>query len=337
MKYRTFKNPVITLAALLMISLSAFAQQNHDDNNEQVKNYSKSYAADDNDKLQIDNRYGKVTVNTWNKNEFKIEVQVKVEAKDQSATKKLLDNVTISDSKSGSTVSFQTNIDKQSTSWNSWFTVGNSYRKMEVNYTVYMPAKNALNINNKYGSIELPNLDGKVLINLSYGSLSAKSLTNADNEINVGYGSVNIENLSGNNLDVKYGSLTLGSADKLTANVSYSAVKIGKLNTFGNFSIKFSGGFQIADLGKNLKSLSVNSSYTNIRLGLSGDENADFNVTVTYGSFNYGSHTVNISDKTAQGNKRGWRPTQNYTGYLGKGNAEKVINITSRYGSVKLD
>jgi hypothetical protein len=325
------------IIAFLMINLSGFAQQNHDDNNEQVKNYSKSYTADDNDKLQIDNRYGKVTVNTWNKNEFKVDVQIKVEAKDQSSAKKWLDNVTISDSKSGSAVSFQTNIGKQNSSWGSWFTGGNSYRKMEVNYTVYMPAKNALNINNKYGSIELPNLDGKVLINLSYGSLSAKSLTNADNEINVGYGSVNIENLSGNNLDVKYGNLTLGSADKLTANVSYSAVKIGKLTTFGNFSVKFSGGFQIADLGKNLKSLSVNSSYTNIRLGLSGDENADFNVTVTYGNFNYGSHTVNISNKTPGENKRGWRPTQNYTGYLGKGNNDKVINITSRYGSVKLD
>jgi len=324
------------IAALLMINLSGFAQ-NHDDNNEQVKTYSKSYTVDDNDKLQIDNRFGKVIVNTWNKNEFKVDVQVKVEAKDQSATKKWLDNVTISDSKSGSTVSFQTNIGKQGDSWTSWFNGQSSYRKMEVDYMVYMPAKNALNINNKYGHIELPSLDGKVLINLSYGGLSAKSLTNADNEINVGYGSVNIENLSGNNVDVKYGSLTLGSADKLTANVSYGAVKIGKLTTFGNFSVKFSGGFQIADLGKNLKSLSVNSTYTNIKLGVSGDENADFNVTVTYGSFNYGSHAVNISDKAAQGNRRGWRPTQNYTGYLGKGDADKVINITSKYGSVRLD
>ncbi|MDB5009386.1 MAG: hypothetical protein JWQ06_175, partial [Mucilaginibacter sp.] len=250
----------------------------------------------------------------------------------------LLDNVTISDSKNGSVVLFKTNIDKQSNSWGSWIGdhINSSYRKIEVNYTVYMPAKNPLDIDNRYGSIELPNLDGKVVVNLSYGNLVAKSLSNSDNEINIRYGSIDIENLKGNDLNIKYGNLTLGSTDKLTANVSYGAVKIGKLSTSGSINIKFGSKFQINDLDKNLKSLSINSSYTNINLGLNGDENADFNVTVKYGSFNYGSHAVNISNKTGE-NRRGWNPTQNYNGYLGKGNAEKVINITSSYGNVKFD
>ncbi|HEY0245324.1 MAG TPA: hypothetical protein VGC01_07155, partial [Mucilaginibacter sp.] len=168
-------------------------------------------------------------------------------------------------------------------------------------------------------------------------NLTAKSLTNMDNSIDMAYGSINIENLKGQEVNIKYGNLTLGTVDKLTANIGYGTVKIGKLSTFGDFNIKFGSGFQISDLDKNFKSLSINSSYTSIKLGLSGDQNADFNVTVKYGDFSYGSHAVNIEDKTPERSRRGWSPTQNYTGHLGKGNADKIINITTSYGSVRLD
>ncbi|HEY0245923.1 MAG TPA: hypothetical protein VGC01_10200, partial [Mucilaginibacter sp.] len=164
MKAKIFNAPIFLLALLFITATNSFATPSTSDagDKEQIKTYSKSYPADGNDKLQIDNRYGKVTVNTWAKNEFKVDVQIKIETDDANNTKRLLDNVTISDSKEGALVSFKTNIAKQSSnSWGSWIGSRHS-QNIEINYTIYMPAKNPLSISNKYGAVELPTLDGKV-------------------------------------------------------------------------------------------------------------------------------------------------------------------------------
>jgi hypothetical protein len=306
---------------------------------EKVKNYSKSYSIGSGDKLQIDNRYGKVIVNTWAKNEFKVDVEIKVAADEDDEAQKLLDGVSISDSKDGNVVSFMTNINnKGNNSWSMWG--GNSrssVHKVEVNYTIYMPTKNALDITNRYGGTVLPDFAGKLTINSSYGSFTAKTLTNGNNNITSRYGSATIESLNGSDLNIAYGSLILGSSDNLNAQISYSSAKIDRIKTSGNITVKYSGGLKIGDLDKNFKNLSINSSYSSVIMGLSGDQNFDFDVTVRYGSFNYGDHSVNLTGKTPGDDERGWNPTKNYKGHLGKGNADKVVTISSSYGSVKFN
>jgi hypothetical protein len=307
---------------------------------EKTKSYSKSYNVDGNDVINIDNKFGKITVITWNKSEVKVDVQIKVGANDEDKAQKLLDNVTIKDNKDGSGVSFKTSIsqnDDDNGSWGNLFGKKNSVRKMEINYTVYMPAKNPLTITNKYGSTELPDLSGKLNINNSYGSLNAKSLSNPACQIRVKYGSATIGNLTGSDLDVAYGSLNLGDCDKLNADVSYGSAKIGRITTSGNINVKFSGALNIGEIDKNVKSLQVNSSYSSVKLGVSDGQNADFDITVHYGSFNYGSHDVNITSKTPADGERGFSPTKTYKGHLGKGGSDKTITISTSYGSVSFD
>jgi hypothetical protein len=320
------------------LSTSATNQNNslQDDNDadKQVKTYSKSYTVDAGTRLDINNRYGKVTVNTWSKNEFKIDVQIQVTADKADDTRKFIDRISISDSKQGQMVSFKTNIDKESQP--GLFGSKTSSRKIEINYVIYMPAQNALNITNKYGNVELPDLDGKLVINCAYGDLLAKSLSNPGNQIKVSYGDARIASLKATDLDISYGSLVLGSVDKLNADVKYSSAKIGRISTSGILNVKYGTGVQISNLGENMKNLSVNSKYSNIKLGLDDDEDADFDVTVHYGSFNYGNHPVNIS-KVENAEDKHFSPTKTFKGRVGKGNIARVININSSYSSVKFE
>lgn len=264
---------------------------------------------------------------------------LKVGANDDELAQKLLDNVTIRDSKDGSGVYFKTNInsDDNGSSWSLFGGRRNNVRKIEVNYTVYMPSRNPLNISNKYGATILPDLDGKLNINNSYGSLVAKALSNPGNQISVKYGSATIGSLNGSDLDVAYGSLNLNECNKLNADISYSSAKIGRLTTSGNINVKFSGNLNINEVDKNVKNLAVNSSYSSVKLGISNDHNADFDVTVRYGSFNYGGHDINITSKSPADNDRGFNPTKNYKGHLGKGSNDKTITINTSYGSVSFD
>lgn len=307
---------------------------------EKIKNYSKTYSVDGNDKLQIENKFGKVIVNTWNRNEIKVDIQIKADADADDAAQKLLDGVSISDSKDGDVVYFKTRIDNDNRgNWGSWFGAGKSHvRKIEVNYTVYMPAKNALSITNNYGGTVLSDaLSGKVIVNSAYGSLTAKALSNPDNQIRVQYGSAKIENLSGSEVKVSYGSLLIGESDNLNADVSYSSAKITRLTSSGNINARFSGTVEVGDVGKNVTNLTINSSYSGVKLGLSNDQNTDFNVSVSYGGFSYGSVPVSITSKTPEDGERGFSPTKTYKGKVGKGNADKVISIKSTFGSVKFD
>lgn len=328
--------PAITTGFKAMSDGASYGNEASNDDNQLIKNYSKTYSVDANDGLSIDNRYGSVNVNTWAKNEIKVDVQIKVSSSSDNETQKILDNVTISDDKSGNTVSFKTNIGQPNNSWISWMSGGHSGRRIEINYTVYMPAKNDLTIDNRYGSISLPDLQGKVTINCAYGSFSAKTLSN-ESTIRVKYGSASIEGLGSSTLEVGYGSLELGSADKLTADVSYSGANIGKLKTSGVINMRYGGGLKIADLEKTVKNLAVRCSYSNVEVGLSGDENADFDVTVHYGGFDYNDHNVTVTAKSPADTDKGVHFTKNYKGNIGKGDPEKTIAISSSYGSVKFE
>jgi hypothetical protein len=305
---------------------------------EKSKTFSKSYALDANDAIEISNYYGKINVNTWAKKEVKVDVDIKAYANEDADAQKLLDQTTINSGKDGNVVSFKTDINQGGNSW--WGTITQNgkvtkTRKVVINYTIYMPAKSALSVNNKYGSVNLPDLDGKLNIKNSYGGLVAKTLTNTDNIIVINYGDANIASMSGSQVNVAYGSLALDEADNLNATVKYSPIKIGKLNSSGIIDVKYGGGLVINDLGKGFKTLAINSSYTPVKLGSSSTTNADFDVTTHYGDFSY-DNTTNVTSQTPD-KDRGYTSTKNYKGHVGKGSSDKVITIKSSYGSVKFN
>jgi hypothetical protein len=303
---------------------------------ERVKNYSKSYSVDGNDKLALDNKYGRVSINTWNKSEVKVEIQIKGMASDDETAQKLVDAISISDSKDGNVVSFRTNFGTGNSSLWNLFNNMNDRHRAEVNYTVYMPSTMSLDLRNKYGSVSLPSLSGKVNIDNAYGSLVAKALTNPSNEFNFHYYEVNIEEVKGCNLNLSYGSLKLGTVGRLDANVNYAPVDIEKLNTSGTINAKYGGGVKIGEISKTLRNLDIDSKYSSVNIALRGDENFDFDVTVKYGSFNFDENRLKVTSKSPD-DSRGFHPTKNYRGYAGNSNSNNKININTTYQSVKLE
>jgi hypothetical protein len=305
---------------------------------ETTKSYSKTYHVQNSDLLTIENSFGNVTVNTWNKNEVRVDAIIKVYATNASDAKNFLSVINITDSRLTSSIAFKTVIgDAGNTDQQLWKSDYKSHvKKIEVSYVVNMPAKNALNINNRFGDINLPALDGKLVIHNFYGSLNAKSLSNPQNDIVVISGNATIEKLMGGNLYIAYGKLDLTESDKLNANISYSHAAIGTIHTSGNIKVKYSDVLQIGALDKGLKTLNITSSYSSLKMNMTGNENADFDLNMLYSIFNHGKN-VNIYDKKDSVIETAQDLRKNYSGHLGKGNAEKTINIKSDYGQILFD
>ncbi|HEY0669343.1 MAG TPA: hypothetical protein VGD22_14250 [Sphingobacteriaceae bacterium] len=302
---------------------------------EKQKQVSKTYKVNSKDKLSINNQYGRITVNTWKKREIKVDISIKSFETSESKAQELLDGVTISESKQGNVISFKTTIERKSRGWG---TIKRNNepdvkRGIEVFYTVYMPAENALDITNLHGNVVLPDLKGPVNLTTSYSSLNAQNLENSTNKINMNYGSATIESLSGN-LNISYGSLNLVNADKLNANIRYnSSAKINKLTNNANLEIRYTPAFKINEVDKNVDNLLINSSYSGITLGFDKTANYNFEVTVSYSGFKYDNKRIVITDKSPDEKHRGFVPTNSYKGYYGSGAKNSSIVIKSSYGA----
>jgi hypothetical protein len=307
---------------------------------EKTKSYTKSYPVDGNDKLQINNSFGKVTVNTWAKNEVKVDVQIKAYADEEDDAHQLLDNISIADSKENSVVSFKTNIERTSNgstnTMGTWFSSGKSHtRKMEVNYIVYMPAKSQLDVTNKFGAVILPDLSGKVYINLSYGNLTGQKLTNPENSVTVKFGEARIESYNSGDLNISYGKLILGTADNLKCKVSFSFMSVDRLKSAGDIAVRYGDGVRVGEFDRNFKNLNVDAKFTKVALNVK--DNYDFDITTHYGNFNYDNAAVKIISKTPEDGDRHYTSTRTFKGQVNKGNSDKVITIKSSYANVKFD
>ncbi|MEO6524839.1 MAG: hypothetical protein ABIN91_24350 [Mucilaginibacter sp.] len=305
---------------------------------EKTKTFSKSYSVSSGDKLQINNSYGKVTVNTWNKNEFKVDVEIKGIANEEEDAQKLLDGITINDNKDNGVISFTTKIESQNHQWGSWSNNGKSYvNKAVVNYTVYMPSKSALEIKNRFGAVTLPDFKGKLLINTQYGTFTAKDLTNTENDITTRFSDVNIESITGSTLNCQYsngGGVKIGSANNLKfTGVSISA-DISTIKSSGEISVRYGDGLKINGLDKNVKILNVNSSFAPVTL--SSKNNFDFSVAIRMGGeLKYDDDRVKVTNKTPEDSKR-FSTTKTYTGYAGKNNSDTKVTINNSYQGVQI-
>ncbi|WP_207535871.1 DUF4097 family beta strand repeat-containing protein [Desertivirga arenae] len=304
---------------------------------EKSKSIVREYKVDGNDKLAIDNQFGNVQVNSWSNNSIKVEISIKAFERDDEKAEELLNNVSISESKEHNVIGFVTHIARANRGGDFWgirrLNGVTERRGVEVNYTIYMPSKNPLDVTNKYGNVTLPVLSGIVNANCSYGNLRADKLLNSANRIKVAYGKANIDELKAANLDIAYGGLTLESADNLNATVSYSSAKIGKLSGDGSVNVRYCGGFKIAEVDRKIKTLNVDAAYSNVSLSFEPAASFDFDVTVSYGGFNYGDDKVVVVNRSPETNSRGPHFTKNYKGQIGKGSDAKVV-VNSKYGSV---
>jgi hypothetical protein len=303
------------------------------------KKYSKTYTAGKLDELLINNRFGEVKINTWNNKEFKVEVQVNIYADSQADAQRFLGAVNVNDSRRDARVSFKTLIgDNGGDADVLWKGKDKPHiKKIEVSYVVFMPAINALSINNSYGTTILPDFAGKLYVNSLYGNLKAKKIVNPLNSIKVNFGDADIDGFSGAKLEINHGSLDLAEGNDLNVSVTYGNVRLGKIYASANINVRFSKQFRIDNIDRNIKALNVNAAYTTLQVGNITGVNANFNITTHYGALKSNDPYITLANNSTKGDTSPDIAAKSYTGRLGKGNANRNIVIKTNFGQVNFD
>lgn len=310
-KHIKVRKYIISAAMLLATSSILFAADGPQV--EKKKTYSKSYSINGNDKINISNQFGEVKINTWSKNEVKVEVNITVKANSEDRAQSIIDNIAIEDSKSGDEVSFKTTIGKDQ-EWKG-DKKNNSNQGMEINYEVSMPAASPLILQNQFGRSFVPDLSGPVEITQKFGDLEAGNLPNIK-ELHVEFGSAMVESIGNCKVVIKFSKAEI---KKMSGSIK------------GNF--EFCDKVKLA-LDNNVTDFNLNNSYSHIEIAVAGTFGGDFEIHTNFGEFKNGSALSFKEDKDEDSDNRGPRFDKDFNAKSGNGACK--VKIKSSFGTIKL-
>jgi len=307
----------ILLSVLCLVQVSLFAQNdndndNHNDNKKKyefvkTKAVNKSYNVSSADKLNIENSFGSVKVTTWDRNEIKVDVAVEVSANTESLAQKMLDRITVSDGKSGNEISFKTSMKDINNS-------KGEKSSMEINYTISMPANNGLTVKNDFGATTIPDFRGEVDLTSKFGSLTTGNLSSIKN-IHVEFGKANLANITSAPVTIKF-----------------SKAVISKLSGSIKLNLEFCNNVRLT-LDNSLTNLDLKTSYSTVNLKPSGNLQASYNISTSFGSFKNTSD-IKFSSDEDDNSDRGPKFDYEYSGKSGSGSIP--VKVKSSFGKIIL-
>ncbi|MGI9550587.1 MAG: hypothetical protein ACR2MT_05265 [Aurantibacter sp.] len=323
------------------------------------KTIKKEYDVDSDALLKVKNSYGSLNVTSWSENRILIEVHIKTNGNNEEKVQRKLDEIKVDFEASRDVVSARTIFNSNKRNWGiNW---GKNNVNMQVNYTIKLPIKSSVHLNNDYGSIILDRVDGHAKINCDYGRLEIGELRGRNNELKFDYTSnSSIEFMNSGSIKADYSGFTLGKTNDLKLDADYTNSKVkqmknlnyncdyGKLEVFEADDVTGNGDYINVDLGTihgdvqinadygSLKidemasdggSVTVESDYTGIKMGYNPQYHFNFELDLEYAGFKgRDGLEINISKEKST--------SKYYKGFYGNQSSGNSISIKSDYGGV---
>ena len=325
-----------TLLLNITFSLQVLAQKHR-----MNKEVSETYDVGQNDELEISNRFGNVTINTWNQRKVAVNVNIEAWGKSEDKVKEILERISIEHGKSGNTISFETQISSKG-----WNNMNGDKQGYKINYTVNMPDNMKMDLSNKYGRISMPDFKGELDLSVAYGKVHTGELLGPDNDISVKYsggssfkaisnGNVYLRYSSGveigkvGNIELsdRYGGLTIDEAEKVEADIAYTSLKIGTLHKALIVESDYSSG-KIENVKAGFEELRIDTSYGSYSVGFDSNANFDFEVESRYGGFKNRLSNVELKREYIRGT------SSEHEGHRGK-SGKGVVKAKASYGSIE--
>ncbi|MDX5444174.1 MAG: hypothetical protein LPJ89_10375 [Hymenobacteraceae bacterium] len=330
---------------------------------DKTKNVSHTFKVSAADKLVLENKYGRVHVNTWNKNEISINVSMKASGTTEAEAQKLLDRVgvQVQEDKGAKTISLKTtfdNVSKYTTNNNKCHDV-----KYEVNYTVNMPKNNPLELKNSFGDVYVGDFSGPTNLTVKYGNLKTEKLQHKDNQIKVAFGGATIPFAKQADINCSYSKLRLDNSDNLDLKSSFSEVTLADVNTlnltskydklnFGtitnltgssgfskftadrlsdklDMTVSYCDNFEVKSIGKNFNAINLDSKFSTLNLHFDRNAAFNFDVNTRFSNLNVKEGLVNYNRTEST------HTTNDYKGRYGSASPKGNVVIKAQYGNVK--
>ncbi len=244
----------------------------------------------------ISNKYGKVEVKTWNRDRVKIEVTIIVNASSESDAQEQFDRIDIAFSNSATLVKAVTTIAPKKKGFWDWGEENKA--DYSINYEVFLPPTNSLELFHEYGDVYVAELSGKATVAVKYANMKLEGVSD-DSRVDFSYGNgsiVKAEDLSAEvsyakliinqaedvDINSKYTRLTIDRAADVRSSSKYDDYSIGRIQDFhnsgkyDNINIDYASNVEVSsrytqlNVGKVENSLDLDLHYGGASSGLSG-------------------------------------------------------------------
>ncbi|MAY83116.1 MAG: hypothetical protein CMP59_03200 [Flavobacteriales bacterium] len=343
---------MLLIAALLLASQLASASEGL------VKKINESYKVKSGQILAISNQFGDVEITHWDKQEVKVEIEVIVDYKNQEKGQEQLDKIQIKIENGDKKLSIKTDIDNKGDASIS------KNEKMEINYTISMPANMPLELKNKFGDISLDSRTAKTMIELQFGSAKIGKLEHMENDLTFKFSDpVIIDGLGGGELVVKFSKLELGDCgnidltsemsttnasdmgdskvkvshggftaatiEKIDLKSSMSTIKIERLEKGGSIDAGY-GKLIIEELSKNFEGLEIDSKFGPVEIGIEQGSKLKLDAETSMADLQLPSGYKVVKSSDVGNNK-------SFQGAIGgDGSSLPVLKVTNSFGSTKI-
>jgi len=190
-------------------------------------------------RISFENKNGPVKVETWDKNAIKVDIQIVIDGEDNEINKVLEALRNLEFIKDNETVLFKTRFYKMMSGvipghFKVILLNGTTVRlnRLDLSYVLTIPKNNTLSVKNAYDRLILPNLSGKLNLDLYECDLTAGTIAN-DAEMQLKYGKATVDSVMDVKLTLYENDLSLTKAGDIRMDSKYSSVGImtaGSLN-----------------------------------------------------------------------------------------------------------
>ncbi|WP_207513286.1 hypothetical protein [Longitalea luteola] len=274
-----------------------------------TKTYTKSYNVSSNDKISFNNQFGELQINTWDRDEVKATVTITAEAGTDEKAQAILDHISIEDGKKNGGVFFETKFDKKKdTKWGK-----GEKQQFNIDYVVYLPARNALTAINHFGPMSIGDHSGDVSLESKFGSLTTGKLANAKVQIEFGKGTIG--GINNGNVVIKFSKAVIDNLDG-NVNAVFEHCDVAKLR-----------------VDNNTRTLTVKNSFSNLYLDLQNNISANFDISTHFGDL---QNKTNLEIKEEKDDDEGHGPRfdKKFTGRSGNGST--AMKIKSEFGKITI-
>ena len=326
---------------------------------EKQKVVKATFKVNSTDLLTISNKYGNVNFTNHDKSEVSVNITILAWGKSDKDAQKILDRITIEQGQTSEGVKFETQIEESK----GGFSTSNK-EGFEINYEVKIPKSLNIDVENKFGSVTLIDLNGKLNLDLKHGNFNGHNLTGQRHFLSVSFGNLSINEVSSADIEVAHGTLSINKsstdlkveskhsnvrideANALEIEAKHGNVRIGTVskitgeNAFGQIEIRKvlksavlqlkHGNCQLEQIAKGFEKIEVTNAHGSIELRFDADAKFQFEARTDYGSIRNSMPNTTIQTKEDDNNKQLLEGKTN-----GGGNAK--VRVTNQHGSIRLE
>lgn len=309
------KRIAISIFLFLIIGGTAFGQTEN--------RIEKKYDATVINTVKINNSFGDIKITPYDGKTIDILIVISADDSKDKRVKEFLDNVKIDARQYGNTVELTTERVTKNISFK-------SIDNFSIDYTIKMPEKTNLAINNSFGDVKIDGIGGTLDLNIQHGDVFIGHADSDQNKLDIQFGDLRIDAVNALQLNIQHGDITVGKGNNLIMDVQFGDSKIDLLS--GACSIKsMHGDVSIKKLSSKLRSLAIDVQFSDVSLDDFGDGHYAIDLSGDFMDYSWDDAWL-VRSKNSEMNSYSFKlETPN-----GAGEAKK-ITIKASHSDVDLD